>query len=395
MSISCIAWAYKQKTGNPLAKLVLIKLADNANDEGIAILPIPQIAQETELSERTVQRYIQYLSKAGLITVLPRRDGPVHLPNAYQLPVPWADTSGVTLTPGREGGGVRVTPPQKTMNSSAKSEDPPPECSNFRRDSRPAAERVSTPDQLEKLDQLDLLGEAVPFFAQVEEKPQAKEREKKESNKEKKEKEALAELLSEARPNILERKTKTLYTESTTYATYTLYTTSGERVIERGGAEGSQGSENCAPPQKARNPQTPYQFAIEEIAQLLRSKPNAPKLPDTHYYALAARLLKRARKLTGEKDPQHTPLALEFLKHEIASWSRLPAPQLPSSYQEVLRYWQAWLTGNSDKNITSELEFHFRIWISEVKSKKHRQEAQNFTQDLKAILKNAPNIIRS
>jgi hypothetical protein len=52
----------------PAAKSVLISLADNANDHGECWPSVGYIARRTCLAERTVQRSIQWLVAAGLLT---------------------------------------------------------------------------------------------------------------------------------------------------------------------------------------------------------------------------------------------------------------------------------------------------------------------------------------
>jgi len=73
MSMILMATAMKMKVGNPLRKLVLIKLADNANDEGICWPSITNIADHCEISIRSVQNHISALQEMGLITVINRR----------------------------------------------------------------------------------------------------------------------------------------------------------------------------------------------------------------------------------------------------------------------------------------------------------------------------------
>lgn len=69
MSVHVSAWAWRQKVEDASAKLVLVKLADNANDEGIAWPSRKTIADETELSLRTLVRKVQYLEEKGLVDV--------------------------------------------------------------------------------------------------------------------------------------------------------------------------------------------------------------------------------------------------------------------------------------------------------------------------------------
>lgn len=67
MSIQHSSAVWTASVGDPVAKLVLLKLADNANSEGRCWPSIARICAETELSERTVQRKMSMLESAGLI----------------------------------------------------------------------------------------------------------------------------------------------------------------------------------------------------------------------------------------------------------------------------------------------------------------------------------------
>lgn len=85
MSAYLLGWAYRQKTGSPITKLVLLKLVDNANDNGFAHPPMDLLIAHTELSERSVRDHIKKLEDAGLLTVVRETVGKVNLPNKYQL----------------------------------------------------------------------------------------------------------------------------------------------------------------------------------------------------------------------------------------------------------------------------------------------------------------------
>lgn len=107
MSIAAIAWAFKQSVGNPLRKLILVKLADNANEDGYCWPSIDRIVRDTETSRDTVIRHIHALERDGILTVVRRRKDGVNLPNHYQLNV------------GGEGVVAQCDyPPQKATTSS-------------------------------------------------------------------------------------------------------------------------------------------------------------------------------------------------------------------------------------------------------------------------------------
>ncbi|WP_145500553.1 helix-turn-helix domain-containing protein [Yersinia bercovieri] len=86
MSMNLMARAMNIKVGNPLRKLVLIKLADNANDQGECWPSVPYIADQCEISERSVQNHIQKLVKSGLVRIEERKsDNGLNRSNVYHL----------------------------------------------------------------------------------------------------------------------------------------------------------------------------------------------------------------------------------------------------------------------------------------------------------------------
>jgi DNA-binding transcriptional ArsR family regulator len=79
-------WAFEQKVGSAPAKLVLLKLADNANDKGECFPSLANIARHTELNKRTVERHLKALEAAGLLSVRRQKhESGVNLPNTYKL----------------------------------------------------------------------------------------------------------------------------------------------------------------------------------------------------------------------------------------------------------------------------------------------------------------------
>ena len=67
MSMLLMVNAMRTKVGNPLRKLVLIKLADNANDDGECWPSYQHIADQCEISKRSVINHITALCEAGLL----------------------------------------------------------------------------------------------------------------------------------------------------------------------------------------------------------------------------------------------------------------------------------------------------------------------------------------
>ena len=88
MSLHVSSWAWRQFVGDPAAKIVLLKLADVANDEGECWPSQRYLAEECEMSDRNVRFKIQKLEQLGLIQVkrTKREDGGWNV-NVYRLPI--------------------------------------------------------------------------------------------------------------------------------------------------------------------------------------------------------------------------------------------------------------------------------------------------------------------
>lgn len=76
MSMGLMVAAMKIRVGNPLRKLVLIKLADNASDLGECWPSYQHIADQCEISRRSVMNHITALCEAGLLRKEIRKGGP-------------------------------------------------------------------------------------------------------------------------------------------------------------------------------------------------------------------------------------------------------------------------------------------------------------------------------
>ncbi|EKI6381902.1 helix-turn-helix domain-containing protein [Salmonella enterica] len=116
MSMNLMAKAMSIKVGNPLRKLVLIKLADNANDNGECWPSYQHIADHCECSKSAVKEHISALIKLGLMTKENRvgvNNGKGNTSNVYRLhltitPVPPESTPPVP--PKSTGGSPKSTP---------------------------------------------------------------------------------------------------------------------------------------------------------------------------------------------------------------------------------------------------------------------------------------------
>ena len=104
MSLAQMALAWKAQCGAS-AKLVLLALADHADDNGQCWPGLTGVRAKCGLSESTLHRAIAELAKAGLVMITPqkRADG-TQSTNLYTLQI---DRVGVS---NRQGEGVILTP---------------------------------------------------------------------------------------------------------------------------------------------------------------------------------------------------------------------------------------------------------------------------------------------
>lgn len=85
MSMMLMSESFKKQVGNPARKLVLVKLADNANDQGECWPSYGHIARECEMGRSTVKAHIKALEEAGFLKIKHRRTGDMNQSNVYQL----------------------------------------------------------------------------------------------------------------------------------------------------------------------------------------------------------------------------------------------------------------------------------------------------------------------
>lgn len=96
MSMTLMVKALKTKVGNPLRKLVLLKLADNANDQGECWPSYQYIADQCEMSKRSVMLHINKLIDDGFLKKEHRLGGEkFNKSNLYTLMVGAGDSLGV------------------------------------------------------------------------------------------------------------------------------------------------------------------------------------------------------------------------------------------------------------------------------------------------------------
>ncbi|WP_164106131.1 helix-turn-helix domain-containing protein [Serratia marcescens] len=126
MSMEMMVRAMKIKVGNPLRKLVLLKLADNASDQGECWPSVPYIAEQCEISERSVQNHIRQLVKDGLVRIEKRlAENGLNRSNVYHITL---SGSGANPAPGGESpapGGGAAPAPRISQSFEPVNESPP------------------------------------------------------------------------------------------------------------------------------------------------------------------------------------------------------------------------------------------------------------------------------
>lgn len=110
MSMLLMVKAMKTKVGNPLRKLVLIKLADNANDNGECWPSYQHIADQCEISTRSVIRHVDALCEAGLLSKEHRPGPKGNTSNMYTLSLDGVTESHKGSDRESQGGSDRESP---------------------------------------------------------------------------------------------------------------------------------------------------------------------------------------------------------------------------------------------------------------------------------------------
>lgn len=114
MSIAVMSRLFKAQLGSPSRKMLAIRLADFADDDGRGIWPtVGRLALETELSERTVQRLLRDFVDEGLLIVVAEGGGRPGQATRYDFDMQALDNlqSGKPAADGCHGvTGVMVSP---------------------------------------------------------------------------------------------------------------------------------------------------------------------------------------------------------------------------------------------------------------------------------------------
>ena len=115
MSMGLMVAAMKLRVGNPLRKLVLIKLADNASDMGECWPSYQHIADQCEISKRSVMNHITALCESGLLRKDIRKGGPKgNSSNVYFLTLDGGAPPAPGVVQQIHQGGAAGSPPSES-----------------------------------------------------------------------------------------------------------------------------------------------------------------------------------------------------------------------------------------------------------------------------------------
>ena len=107
MSFAATRWAWSQATGRSSSKLVLLALADRADDAGLAYPSVNTLADDTELDRKTVMPALAHLEGLGLI----RCDRGSGKSTRYQLAMTAVEGIAMATQPAPKTGPVQKTAP--------------------------------------------------------------------------------------------------------------------------------------------------------------------------------------------------------------------------------------------------------------------------------------------
>lgn len=87
MSIKAMQWAWEQNIPSSSRKLVLLALADRANDDGECWPGIASLSEKCSIPRRTLIRALADLEAHGLLQVKHRQGASGRMTNLYRLPI--------------------------------------------------------------------------------------------------------------------------------------------------------------------------------------------------------------------------------------------------------------------------------------------------------------------
>jgi len=85
MSVIHLSWAWQQSLGDPTTKLILMKLADGADESNRSWYSHQTLAKQCETSVSTVRRHLRLLREKKIIEIIPRHNDKGQTSNYYQI----------------------------------------------------------------------------------------------------------------------------------------------------------------------------------------------------------------------------------------------------------------------------------------------------------------------
>ncbi|WP_124358607.1 helix-turn-helix domain-containing protein [Pseudomonas orientalis] len=162
MSMTLMVAAMKLRVGNPLRKLVLIKLADNASDVGECWPSYQHIADQCEISKRSVMNHITALCDAGLLRKEIRKGGPKgNSSNVYFLTLDGGAPPAPGVVQQIHQGGAAGSPPSESPAPGGSAAAAPRISNSLEPVIEPVIEPI-TPQATAKV----VTGQVVPFVPQ-------------------------------------------------------------------------------------------------------------------------------------------------------------------------------------------------------------------------------------
>lgn len=154
--------AMKLRVGNPLRKLVLIKLADNASDVGECWPSYQHIADQCEISKRSVMNHIAALCGSGLLRKEIRKGGPKgNSSNVYVLTLDGGAPPAPGVVKDVHQGGANDAPPSAGDSLGGSAGAAPRTSHSSESVKEPVTEPVAT-----QADAKAATGQVVPFTPQ-------------------------------------------------------------------------------------------------------------------------------------------------------------------------------------------------------------------------------------
>lgn len=121
MSWQASSWVLKQKTGNPILKVLLLAVANYADPDGRCWPSVETLADDSEVSKRTIQRKLQELQALGFIKVTERFEpSGRQMVSLIELRMGEGDSQtleGGRVTPACHGEGDTTLSPTDSLNN--------------------------------------------------------------------------------------------------------------------------------------------------------------------------------------------------------------------------------------------------------------------------------------